>query len=246
VETVKKVYQLMLRWQNIIAGILSLVFLGIFAYVLNIHVPDFIVHHEQLLARFDRLRHLVESFELLAYPLFVCIYFLANSVFIPTFILGVLGGIIFDPFTASLLAIAGLFFSMQTYYWPAKFLGKSFTRRFSSSKILELSSKHKNMDFKSLFYFRINFFVPLHPVNAICGGLDVPFKRFMVSTVVGLAPRAVIYAFLGAGLVRGGSYLLWSVVLWLLLIISQSLFGFWHLKTFTNRENVVPTGGEVR
>ncbi len=236
-RTLQKVYRLLLRWQNIIAGILSVVFVGIFVYVLHIHVPDFIVHHEQFMARFDDLRLLVESFEVLALPIFVLVFFLANSLFVPLFILGVLGGMIFDPFTASFLGLVGLALSMQTYYWLAKWLGRGFSRWFSSGEVLKLNDSHKKMGYKSLLCLRFNFFVPLHPVNAICGGLNVPFRKFLTATVLGLSPRVVVYCALGAGLVRGGRRLHWTVALWLLLIIVQSIFGFWHLKTFTARRS---------
>ena len=231
----KKLLKFIGRAQNVLAALLSLLLFTVVFYFLNYHVPGFVSNHQQVVASFSDFKEYIQSFALLAYPLYIGGYFLGNSLFLPVFILSLLGGLIFNPLIAALAGLVALSFSMQTYYWLARLLGRKFATWFGFNEILAALEQKKDLPFFSLLSFRLNFFLPLHPFSAFCGTLRVPYFRFLASTTLGLAPQVFVITLLGYGIARGGNYLTYAIILWILLVCLQSVFGYFHLRVLLNK-----------
>ncbi len=231
----EKVLKLLSRAQNFLAGLLSVVFLAVVFYFLNYHVPGFIENHQQVVDNFSGSREFIESFAIFSYPVYTGVYFLANSVFMPVFILSLLGGVVFNPFLAALAGLIAVTFSMQTYYWLAKIFGRKFATWFGFEEILDILEEKQDFSFFSLLSFRLNFFLPLHPFSAYCGTLQVPYFRFLASTTLGLTPQVLVITLLGTGIARGGEYFVYYILLWILMVCLQSVFGYFHLRVLLNK-----------
>ena len=231
----KKVLEFLVQWQKLLAGLFSLLFFLILLRFFHYYLPDFILRRAELLERFLSLRAYVDSYEPFSSVIFVVWYCFSNSIFVPVFILSLAGGLIFGPFMGSLLGLGGLFLSMQLYYWLGRYFGPRFARRFGAEELNLFAGNTNKFNFKSILFCRLNFFIPIHPVNAVCGAYKVPFETYMSATLVGLSSRVVIYSLLGAALVETGHYFLAAVILWICLVAVQSLFGYWHIRLYMKK-----------
>lgn len=227
----------LVQWQNIIATVVSLICFVVLLYFFRGQVTHFVENREAILSGLEWIQTYVNYHEGWSAVVFVLLYAIANSVFIPQFALGLAGGLIFGFPVGFVLVLIGIIGSSQTYFWVAKSLGRPFLEKFGWVE-LELFRHHlSRIDTETLFKLRLNPMIPYHPLNASCGLYSVSLVGYLVGTVFGLAPRALVYVFLGASLTGDDSMFIASVVFWILAALAHFSFGFWQIHGFMRRES---------
>lgn len=128
-----------------------------------------------------------------------CLVYLFSCIFavpLPTF-LHIFSGILYGTVVGFLInmlciLIGSIASYMVARYFVADYVESLFTKKFTKIK--------RNLDDNQTWYA---FFMRLLPgfsfiwVNFACGAAGVPFRTYVITTMLGMAPKALIYAYGG-------------------------------------------------
>ena len=106
----------------------------------------------------------------------------------------------FSPLTAVFVNLGGILLEVIVSYLFGLFLGGEYIQRFLSrkkggQKILELQNKRAGA--ASVFVMRLLPVFPIDFVSLFLGGSRYPFWRYLLLSVLGIAPRVVLFTLLG-------------------------------------------------
>ena len=228
------VKEFFIQWQNIIATIVSVLCFVVLVMFFRGQVTHVIYQREAVLSRLEWIQSYVNYYEGFSSAIFVIFYVIANSLFIPQFALGLAGGLIFGFPVGFFLVTAGILGSAQTYYWLAKWLGRPFLERFGWVELQLFRNYLTNIHTWTLAALRLNPMIPYHPLNASSGLYSVPVFQYLLGTVLGLSPRALVYVFLGASLTAENSMFYLAVSSWVVVAIGHFSFGFWQIQNLVS------------
>jgi len=136
----------------------------------------------------------------------VVIYVLAFAVLITmtlpmATVFTVAGGFLFGVWVGSAAALAGMTLGAILTFMLMRLLGvredSAYLRQGRAQSVFEL------MDRNAVFYVMLLRIVPVAPCFAVNAGAAITridFLRFVVASLVGLAPSAIVYASVGSGL----------------------------------------------
>ena len=129
------------------------------------------------------------------------IYILKGLVFvIPASLFYISVGMAFSPLTAVAVNLGGILLEVIVSYLFGLFLGGEYIQRFLSrkkggQKILELQNKRAGA--ASVIVIRLLPVFPIDFVSLFLGGSRYPFWRYLLLSVLGIAPRVVLFTLLG-------------------------------------------------
>ncbi len=129
------------------------------------------------------------------------VYVLKGLVFvIPASLFYVSVGMVFEPFTAVAVNLAGILLEVLVSYIFGWFLGGDYIRNLlrkkkGGQKILEMQEKRSGA--ASVFVMRLLPVFPIDFVSLFLGGSKYPFGRYIVLSLLGIAPRVVLFTILG-------------------------------------------------
>lgn len=110
------------------------------------------------------------------------------------------GGFLFGPWVGALLADLGCSSGAMVVYAVCRLtVGDSLDRRLTP-KIKAFEEGFRQNAFLYLLTLRLIPVMPFWLINLAAGLLGAPARAFIVATVMGILPAALIYASLGAGL----------------------------------------------
>lgn len=165
-------------------------------------------------------------------PIVYALFFgLANSLFVPGFLLAAAAGLLFGINLGLPVVMAGLVLASQTLYWIGRFGGQSVLDWFNDSTLNVITSYLPRKTGTVILLCRLVFFMPFHAFNAVCGVVNVPWLPYTVGTFVGLFPRMFVYLYIGVSLHPGGNISLAAVYL-LLLVVVESIYGAFLLQYY--------------
>lgn len=148
------------------------------------------------------IRQLVSSSknELTAGAAVVGIYGLKGIVFvIPAMLVYVSVGMAFSPVKACIVNMLGIAVEVTVSYLFGLFLGGEYVENLlkknrGGRKILELKEQNKQ---SSVFIVR---FLPVFPIDftsLFFGSVKFPFPKFLIFSILGIAPRVILFTILG-------------------------------------------------
>ncbi len=231
----KKILYFLIQWQSVLAAVFSLgVFIFLFVFF-RYQLPGFVLARHEIARKMLEVYEFIYSYGIFSQFVFAAWYLISNIFFFPIFVLSLVGGLVFHPLYASLLAVVSLFFSLQFYYWMGRYFGPRFANRFGykEEKLFEIDDFDLNFTF--LLYCRLNFFIPIHALNAVSGAHKVPFFTYISSTLIGLSSRVIVYSLLGSALLASERHLFLTVCVWSAFVIVHSLFGYWHINSYLRK-----------
>lgn len=129
------------------------------------------------------------------------VYILKGLVFvIPASLFYISVGMAFSPLTAVAVNLGGILLEVIVSYLFGLFLGGEYIQRFLSrkkggQKILEMQKKRAGA--ASVFVMRLLPVFPIDFVSLFLGGSKYPFWRYLLLSVLGIAPRVVLFTLLG-------------------------------------------------
>jgi len=141
---------------------------------------------------------------LLAVIVFVTAYALAVAFSLPgATILTLTGGFLFATFPGALFNVLGATIGATGIFLAARWgLGAHLGAKLEASdgKIKAIKDGIDENQWSMLFLMRLVPVVPFFVANLLPAFLEVPLRRFVISTFVGIIPGAVVYTSVGAGL----------------------------------------------
>lgn len=130
--------------------------------------------------------------------------YLAKSILfiIPASLIYISIGMVFEPFTASLISLVGIIIEVTATYFLGLFLGgeyvnKQLEKTKAGKKILDLKL---NDSFKALLPIRALPVFPIDFVSLFWGASKCTFHRYFFASVIGIMPRVILFTILGDGI----------------------------------------------
>lgn len=159
-------------------------------------------------------------------PLIYLLFFsLQPLVFFPSALMGIIGGQLYGPWWGMAITTIGALGAASVTYGAGYFFGSDFTdARFTRlSRFRERLEAHT---FEGLVTLHL-LFMPYDLVNYFAGLLRLPWRPFLLSTLVGSIPGIFTFVFLGASVdltaVEQGPQLDWRLLLVSLITLIASL-----------------------
>lgn len=121
---------------------------------------------------------------------------------IPAMLIYVSVGMAFDLGTALFISLCGIALEVAVTYWLGRALGGDYVKRLllkakGGDKILNMKDGGK---FSSLFVIRLLPVFPIDFASLFFGSMKFPFIRYVLLSVLGIAPRVVAFTVLGDGI----------------------------------------------
>lgn len=122
----------------------------------------------------------------------VASYVIAGLVMVPITLLIAVTGIVFGPLFGAIYAIAGALLSAAVTYGIGRWLGRETVRRLVGARINRLSRRIAKRGILAMLVVRLLPVAPFTIVNIIAGASDIRFRDYMIGTLLGITPGAVI------------------------------------------------------
>ena len=108
-------------------------------------------------------------------------------------------GMAFDLSTALFISICGIALEVAVTYWLGRALGGEYVHKLikkakGGEKLLNMQDKSK---FSSLFVIRLLPVFPIDFASLFLGSIKLPFIRYMLISVLGIAPRVIAFTLVG-------------------------------------------------
>ena len=118
---------------------------------------------------------------------------------IPAMLIYVSVGMAFDLSTALFISICGIALEVAVTYWLGRALGGEYVHKLikkakGGEKLLNMQDKSK---FSSLFVIRLLPVFPIDFASLFLGSIKLPFVRYMLISVLGIAPRVIAFTLVG-------------------------------------------------
>ncbi len=102
--------------------------------------------------------------------------------------------LLYEPWIAFPLALCGATVSATTFYWVGRIMGRGVVERFVP---LRVQKSLEDVTLESIVAVRVLPLLPFTLVNMTCGAVNVPMRRFVSGTVLGMAPGVLGMAVIG-------------------------------------------------
>lgn len=113
------------------------------------------------------------------------------------------GGFLFGIWPGVVLNVTGACIGASLLFLAVRFgLGRSLAARIDASegRMARVKRGLDSNQWSVLFFIRFVPIIPFFAANLLPALLDVPFRRFIVTTCLGILPGALVYTSVGAGL----------------------------------------------
>ncbi len=174
----------------------------------------------------------------------IAIFFLKGLTFvIPAMLIYVSVGMAFDLGTALFISLCGIAVEVAVTYWLGRMLGGEYVNRLlkkakGGEKLLNMQDKSK---FSSLFVIRLLPVFPIDFASLFLGSIKLPFIKYMLVSVLGIAPRVIAFTLVGDRIYEIFPMdLLLKAVLVLVPVIAVVFIVMWVIKQKKKKKEVQP------
>lgn len=165
------------------------------------HGPELFETIGKLAAEFDaaKAREFVASYGIWAPLVFVLVQIFGCIVApIPGNILMMSGGFLFGVPMGVALSVIGLFIGSLITFSLARVLGRPFVEKLADPEDLEAADKFfEEKGFYAVLIFRLIPVISLDLVSYGMGLTSMSFKDYVLATIIGMIPGAILYTLLG-------------------------------------------------
>lgn len=169
------------------------------------------------------LKTLILDFGILAPLVYLLLFITLPLLLFPSVLMAMIGGALFGSMEGFILITTGASLSSSLAFALSRYLGeKTIKKLLARYKVVALLEK--NPSFETLLLLRLIPFVPFDALNYLLGLTRVSYARFFTSTLLGILPGALLYAFIGEGALEGEREKLYIALVLLALLALLSLY----------------------
>lgn len=155
---------------------------------------------ETILTYHTVLHDFVDRHELLSILAFTGLYVLAIALSLPTtMFFTISGGFLFGWFPGGLIAVFSKTVGSLALFLLARYSFSAFAGRKLGAKFSSIGESFREDSFFYMLFLRLQPVIPFWVVNLGAALFEVPLRRFVGATIIGITPAAFIFATAGAG-----------------------------------------------
>ncbi len=155
--------------------------------------------------------------------LFLIAYVLAQQIFISSMAFCIVGGVLFGPVYGTLLDLAGATLGAALSFLTSRHLLANWITPHLPANMLRIRDEVGNGGWRAVFFLRLLPVFPFTPLNYTLGLTHLSLSQFLVPTVICVAPRIAVYAYLGyAGrqALEGNIGVIWDIIIALGVLVA--------------------------
>ncbi len=147
----------------------------------------------------ESLFNFIKQYKVLAPALFILIYAVGPSIFIPSLPLTLGAGFLWGPFWGVIFSISGATIGASVPFLLARYIiGNAIRERFSYARWGWLEEKVERHGWKAVAFTRIVPIFPYPVLNYLFGITPIPFLHYLWSTFVFMLPACIAYVAFGS------------------------------------------------
>jgi uncharacterized membrane protein YdjX (TVP38/TMEM64 family) len=127
-----------------------------------------------------------------SYILYAVVFTMLAVIGIPVTVLIGGVGILFGPFSGSLLAMSASVASAVLSYFIGQITGKNFIRKFAGEKINSISKQLAKRGIWTIIVVRIVPLAPYAVINMLAGASHIRLRDYVLGTIIGMIPGIVL------------------------------------------------------
>lgn len=201
-------------------------------------IVSFLMHLEPVQAKYTQWLTYLEDFEYqiatlenrgtILVVLFLLFLVRCLVAFYPLSVVLVISGVVFNPWLAFFINMGGMALGMAIRYYTGKEMGEGYTlkllRKYPIFDVI--LEKNGLSNAVLLFLFRLFPGVPPNSVSQIYGSLNFSYPKYMLISLAGIAPRILMYSFIGRSVTDPLSPSFLAPIIVLLTLSGITLLGF--------------------
>lgn len=169
------------------------------------------------------LKGIVKGYGALS-PVVILVLFAARSIlFIPTMPLVLVAGSLYGPWWGMALTVVGDNLSANISFVLGRFFGRRYVKESERGWLKKYDELLTHDGFMAVLLMRLLYF-PFDIVNFGSGISGIPYRQYLVATLIGLMPAIVTFTFLGDAFVNPRAFIVFGILFVL------TLLGAWLLK----------------
>jgi uncharacterized membrane protein YdjX (TVP38/TMEM64 family) len=154
---------------------------------------------------FNEYKDLIAGFVLNHYILSVILFILACTIFVNSpvplaGILKIMGGFLFGATFGSLFSIVGTFFGALLGFAIARYLLRDLFEKHYGKRLHPIKDEIKENGLMYFITLRFSLVIPYFLIHVLGGISKLSYWKFVVSSLIGVVPGAVIYGVTGSQL----------------------------------------------
>ncbi|MBO9599416.1 MAG: TVP38/TMEM64 family protein [Cohnella sp.] len=151
----------------------------------------------------ETLRGWVDDFGWYAPVIYMGMYVVRPFILFPASVLAMAGGLAFGTWYGMLYTLIGEVVGAVLSFLLARKVGAGLFGGIENPRFLKLERAMEKRGFTMVLMLRIAPFVPFDLVSYAAGVARVPFRAYLIGTIIGTLPGTFAYNFLGATLTSG-------------------------------------------
>ena len=188
----------------------------------------------------DSIVWFLKSHPVIAPIIFAVIYTVMVMCLVPTLPLNLGAGLIWGPYWGGLLTVIGAGIGSALAFLAARYLASDYLdRKFGNSAWTWLREEIQRKEWKAVAFTRINPIFPFGPSSYFFGLTSIRFSRYIVTTILSIAPLCVIFAGVGSSIggivLNGNAYALMKDIVAISLAVTLLVALKILLKRIANR-----------
>lgn len=172
------------------------------------------------------LHSFLVNYPVIAPLLFVLIYALAVTLFLPGTLFCLLGGALFGPWLGALVNVLGATLGATLAFLIARHLAAGMVEHHLSQTLQRVKHGVEREGWRFVALVRLIPMVPYDLSNYTFGLCRIPLMQFVLATALALLPRLTVYAYIGysgLSLIRGEGDQLLTLITMVTLLIAALL-----------------------
>ena len=128
---------------------------------------------------------------------FVALYSVATVALVPGGIFDLVGGALFGPFLGSALDLVGGTLGAALAFLFARYIARDWAQARAGPRLQGIMRSVDEEDWRFVAFVRLVPVIPYNITNYLLGITRIPFHRYVLATVVFMAPSTVAYTWIG-------------------------------------------------
>jgi uncharacterized membrane protein YdjX (TVP38/TMEM64 family) len=156
-------------------------------------------------AGIDGLRLTVAALGLAGPVVYVLVYAVLATVFLPAAPFSVGAGVLFGPLVGSVVAFLGAVAGSIGAFWLGRALGQNAVEQIGGRHVAALDRYLATRGFVAVLGVRLAPLFPYNLINLCAGVSGIGLWPYLVATLIGILPGSVVYATIGGTIDEPGS-----------------------------------------